>query len=272
MIKEAMEIIGSISPIQIFIATSILVLASIIILKKAEKAIKNNQIIQENKVDLSYYEKLQEIKDSKKDAETIIVEVDNLAREFFEREYQIPTQLDNSERTLLLKNNNKLIEASFCQKILTLLYSGSKVQEKDSKEIISTLESIINKIERKTQKIEGETKSTQLKISNPLSFKEAKKELKQNNNSKLEVPIPTHIHIPKSEQKEKKLEEIKKIEKVQEIKPIKNTKPIEIKQEKIIIKKTPIKKEKKTYSQIESIDMLDRIQSKIKQIKNAPAN
>lgn len=183
--------------------------------------------------------------------------IDSLAKKVLSQNVSSNGQLDYSQ--LAQMNKQKLSLVNFCDTMAELLYSGEKITAQESKALLMNLENVMRDegklvlIEHRHEEIEKERfffdkwiENVAKKISGKINFIPKKEETEEQNNE--EEPE----EVEKKEEKEVEVDPRKELEKI-------STKIVPVKSKKI-----EKKKEKEEYRYIESLDVLDRIENKLK--------
>lgn len=168
----------------ILLAALLLILILIlIIIAVINKNLKKEVIVKEQTIKKEEFlkEELEKLKNSDKLPEEILKDIDSLAREFFKNAFQIKSNLDYLEMSLIFKDKKRTEIALFCEQMMELLYSGKKSSNNQVKALLRDFEFIFHEeypvipTLSENQKIEESIQNEAEKIAKSLSETDIKK-------------------------------------------------------------------------------------------------
>lgn len=248
----------ALTPSIIFVALTVTILVLIGIVVILENALKKRKEITVKDPAYEFTEELRALKKANLDPQEMMSRIDSLAKKAITGQ-NTAGHLDYSQISELNKEKHHIVQ--FCSEMTESLYAGEKVTASQAKSLMNALEDLLKGegklilITPKKEILEGKSTFFLDKIIENLA-------------KKVNVMLQTYKN-----RKEKIKEEKVKIET-----PSISDKTEEIKEEtpefkkEIIIKKERKKNKsdsgnKKEYKYIESVDVLDRIQNKLKERK-----
>ncbi|HVY01805.1 MAG TPA: hypothetical protein VHA12_03515 [Candidatus Nanoarchaeia archaeon] len=250
----------ALNPGTIFVALTLTILVLIGIVVILEKTLKKRKEIAIKDPAYEFTEQLREIKKANLEPQEMISRIGDLAKKAITGQ-STAGHLDYSQIAEINKEKHHIVQ--FCLEMTQTLYAGERVTPSQAKSLLNALEDLLKGegklilITPKKEIIEGESTFFLDKIIENLAKKV---------NSKLQ-----EYKQDKQDKQNKKIEQKKEeatpvVEETKEIEP-------EFKKEVLIRKNKTSKKthpkDKHEYKYIESVDVLDRIQNKLKERKTA---
>lgn len=163
-----------------------ILIAILLILNLIEKKFKKKLGRYKGSKNLFYTKKIKKLRGSKEKTEKILDFINDLARDFFKEAFDLDYNLDYSKliEEFTEKENKECVD--FCNLISKLNYSGEKIEEKEIKLLLESLNDIVKKndilslqkekFEKGKHKKGKRKKVRQRKIKNKKGGHEKKKE------------------------------------------------------------------------------------------------
>jgi len=200
-----------------------------------------------------------------KEKKEIIGNIDSVAREFLRETYHISKNTDYADIGLLFAQKNKPAIATFCNKMQETLFSGEEIDSKKIESLLLALRTIVHEEAQKSVK-----KEERLFVKLPKIAKTAKsfnfiknlvnpeKEAEKSVKKEQEIKIPLIKEVPKSKIEASVIKQPVIKQQISQPRP-KQITVFEFNKEK--------KEEPKHHKYIESLDKLDRIENKLRNLK-----
>jgi len=142
------------APWPIFLGALVLVVSVIIVLVIVERKMRKKVKLKREEESTYFQRKLESAKNLRGNPERFLNAMDRLAKEFFEKEFQIQERLRYVELIELLKKKNEKKAVVFCEKMQEALYSGMKLDDNHLRFLFETLGSLIREKEAESLKKE----------------------------------------------------------------------------------------------------------------------
>ncbi len=134
-------------PWPVFLGALVLVITAIIILSVVERALHRRIIQKKEEEDTYFLRRLGTVKTFRNNPLTFLSSMNDLAREFFEEEFQI-TGARYSELITMFKSEKNEEAIKFCETMQETLYSGEKLTDEKLDFLFEQLSFLIRKQER----------------------------------------------------------------------------------------------------------------------------
>ena len=249
---EKMDLV--LNPIILFIAVSAVIVLLIIVLVVIDYQLKKKKALERESIEYRYNKRFAALKQAKMDSVERVGSADKLARDFLAERFAVTTKSDYSQLSDFFLSKGKMHILPFCQTMTEILYSGEPVTPTNAHLIMISLESMLRREGVLSAIIESEDKKeTNLVTKAAASIQKKVEDWKAKN------AIKRAARQVADRQEESKQADKEQLQVMDPVFPV----PKKV----VVVPKDALKKasaDRPEYKYIGSVDILDRIKSRIK--------